>query len=246
MLMLLYLFDSLRRDFLGCYGDAGALTPQLDRFAAGATRFTQAYAAAPWSKASGAALLTGYLPRAVQMRDLPGRLPAGVPTLAERVGLAGVATVAVTANPFISNDFGLLRGFTNTVEAFQPDVLPSEHFRFHPDHFRRLAEALSVEPEQLRLARSPALHEALLDLLVPGTPTLALCWSMDTHAPFFVRGEQSFFGNPLDRVIPAADPLWLKEGVTIRDLLLLYRDMIAFNDAHFGNLVQTLKERGQW
>ncbi len=246
MLTLLYLFDSLRRDFLGCYGDAGAITPHLDQFAAGATRFTQAYAAAPWSKPSGAALLTGHLPRALAMRELLARLPDAVPTLAERLAARGTPSVAVSGNPFISHDFGLLRGFDDTVEAFRPGALAGEHFHFHANHFRRLADGLSVAPDALVLARSAALHAALLERLPASGPALALCWSMDTHAPFFVRGERSLFGNPLERVIPAADPEWLTGGVTVRDIISLYRDMIAYADARFGELVEALQARGQW
>ena len=246
MLILIYIFDSLRRDFLACYGDVGAMTPHLDRFAAHATRFTHAYAAAAWSKASGAALLTGELPRAVRMRALLDSLPAGVPTLSERLQTAGFRTVAVSANPFISHDFGLLRGFEQTVEAFRPGVLPSETALFHANHFRRLADSLSVDPSALVLARSEALHRALLDLMPTHEPTFALCWSMDTHAPFFVRGNKSYFGNPFNCVIPAADPEWLTGGLTVRDMVTLYRDMIAYNDAHFGAFVYTLQQRGQW
>ncbi|MDQ4076193.1 MAG: sulfatase-like hydrolase/transferase [Chloroflexota bacterium] len=238
--------DSLRRDFLGCYGDEGAMTPHLDRFAKEATRFTQAYAVAPWSKPSGAALLTGHIPRALRMRALLDRLPDSVPTLTEQLGNSGFRTIAVSANPFISHDFGMLRGFTETLEAFRPGVLPSETFHFHANHFRRLADGLSVAPEALVLGRSPALHRALLERLPPTGPTFALCWSMDTHAPFFVRGEQSFFGNPLDRVIPAADSEWLSGSLTVRDMVSLYRDMIAYNDLHFGALIEQLRERGQW
>ncbi|MGB0389307.1 MAG: sulfatase, partial [Ardenticatenaceae bacterium] len=246
MLILTYIFDSLRRDFLGCYGDAGTMTPHLDRFAAQATRFRHAYAAAAWSKASGAALLTGELPRAVRMRALLDSLPAEVPTLAERLQAKGFSTVAVSANPFISHDFGLLRGFEQTVEAFRPGVLPSESALFHANHFRRLADSLSVDPSALVLARSEALHSVLLDLIPTNEPTFALCWSMDTHAPFFVRGDRSYFGNPLERVIPAADPEWLTGGLSVRDIVRLYRDMIAYNDAHFGALMRILQERGQW
>ncbi len=246
MLILLYVMDSLRRDLLGCYGDAGAMTPHLDSFASAATRFTHAYAAAPWSKPSGAALLTGYLPRALGMRSLLDTLPADVPTLPERLAPEGFRSLAVSANPFVSHDFALLRGWQESVEAFRPGVLPGERFHFHANQFHRAAEGLSVAPEALVLARSSALHAALLERLPPAGNVLALCWSMDTHAPFFVRGERSLFGNPLDRVVPAADAEWLTGGLTVRDLLRLLRDMIAFNDATFGELVAALRERGQW
>lgn len=236
--------DSLRRDFLGSYGDKGAMTPYLDAFAATATRYTNAYALAPWSKASGAAMFTGELPRALRMRNLPDKLPATVPTFAEQLQRQGVTTAAITANPFISHDFGLLRGFQHTVETFRPGVLPQEQFLFHKNHFQRLAETLSVDPAALVLARSESLHRVALEYLTPNT--FLLLWSMDTHAPFFVRGEHSHFGNPLERVIPAADAEWLTHGITVRDIVALYRDMIAYNDATFGALMAQLRQRGLW
>jgi arylsulfatase A-like enzyme len=246
MLVLLYILDSLRPDFLGCYGDRGATTPHLDRFAARATRFTRAYSPAPWSKASGAAMLTGFLPRSVRVRALLDRLPADVPVLAEQVATSGFRTIAASANPFISSDFGLLRGFEHVIEGFRPGRLPGETFQFHANHFLRVADSLTVDPKALILARSPALHRAILDVLSGDEPSFVLCWSMDTHAPFFVRGERSLFGNPLDRLVPAADPEWLTSGLTTRDIISLYRDMIAFNDHHFGELVSALQARGLW
>lgn len=246
MLILLYVLDSLRRDFLGSYGDSGAHTPHLDQLAMEAVRFTTAYTAAPWSKASGAAMFTGELPRAVAMRGLLDRLPASVPTIAEQLQGEGFRTVAVSANPFISHDFDLLRGFDTTMEVFRPGVVPHAPFHFHQDHFRRLAEVLSVDPAALVLASSDTLHTAVLDNIDPAVNTFALCWSMDTHAPFFVRGDHSFFGNPLDRVIPAADPLWLTNGITARDMVSLYRDMIAYNDAQFGALREQLEAKSLW
>ncbi len=244
MLTLLYVMDSLRRDFLGAYGDRGAMTPTLDAFAATATRYTNAYALAPWSKASGAAMFTGELPRALRMRNLLDKLPTEIPTLAEQLQTQGIATAAISANPFISHDFGLLRGFERTVEAFRPGVLPQEQFLFHKNHFQRLADTLSIDPAALVLSRSESLHRAAREYLAPDT--FLLIWSMDTHAPFFVRGDRSYFGNPPDRVIPAADAEWLTHGMTVRDMVALYRDMVAYNDAAFGALIGEIQQRGLW
>jgi arylsulfatase A-like enzyme len=180
------------------------------------------------------------------MRQLLARLPDGVTTLAGHLAETGFHTVAISANPFISNDFGLLSDFGEVVEAFHPGALPGEHFRFHANHFRRLAGGLSVAPEQLVLARSAALHELLLARLPREGDSFVLLWSMDPHAPFFVRGEHSYFGNPLDRVIPAAHTEWLNDGLTVRDIISLYRDMIAYQDKQFGPLMMELQARGLW
>jgi arylsulfatase A-like enzyme len=47
---------------LGCYGDADAVTPQLDRFAREALRFTRAYSIHPCCSPSRSALVTGLYP----------------------------------------------------------------------------------------------------------------------------------------------------------------------------------------
>lgn len=246
MMILLYVMDSLRPDFLGCYGDRGAVTPHLDRLAAGSTRYEAAYTVAPWSKPAAAALLTGWLPRALGMRELLTPLPAGVPTLAERLGASGLPSLAITANPFVSTDFGLLRGFDPVVEGFRPGVLAGERERFHPNQFRRLEGALSAPPAALVLARSAALHGALLARLPADGNALALLWSMDSHAPFFLRGPHAYLGDPRPLRIPAADPEWLRDGVTLADLKRLYREMIAYNDARFGELRAALEARALW
>ena len=50
--VILIVFDTLRRDALGCYGpppDWGAIaTPTLDAFARESVRFTRAYPEAQW------------------------------------------------------------------------------------------------------------------------------------------------------------------------------------------------------
>ena len=47
---------------VGCFGDAQARTPNIDKLAAGGTRFTQWYSNAPICSASRAAILTGKYP----------------------------------------------------------------------------------------------------------------------------------------------------------------------------------------
>jgi arylsulfatase A len=107
--VVLIVADDLGWADLGCYGSKFHRTPHLDRLAAGARRFSQAYAACPVCSPTRAALLTGKHPARLGLTDwLPGRgdrpsqkmigpqLPPGLPleeiTLAERFRAAGYAT----------------------------------------------------------------------------------------------------------------------------------------------------------
>ncbi|HOZ45690.1 MAG TPA: sulfatase-like hydrolase/transferase [Candidatus Hydrogenedentes bacterium] len=86
--------DQQRRDSLGCYGNAAARTPNLDRLAGQGARFDHHYASNPVCMPSRASLLTG--------RHLPahGVIDNGIPldtreaTLAAILGHAGYDTFA--------------------------------------------------------------------------------------------------------------------------------------------------------
>src|SRR5436190_19422901 len=60
--VVIFLADDLGCHDLGCWGAADLKTPHIDVLAAGGTRFTNWYAAAPVCAPSRAALLTGRHP----------------------------------------------------------------------------------------------------------------------------------------------------------------------------------------
>jgi arylsulfatase A-like enzyme len=106
--------DTLRADHLGAYGYPRATSPAIDRFAATSTRYANAWAPAPWTLPSHAALLTGRHPYDLGIRDLRSALPDGIPTLAEILAGAGYATAAfVDSRPrgFVGSERGFARGF---------------------------------------------------------------------------------------------------------------------------------------
>ena len=88
--ILFIMFDQLRWDYLSCYGHPHLHTPNLDRLAAGGTRFERCDASAPITLPSHATILTGLFPPRHGVRDngifvLEPRFE----TLAERLRAAG-------------------------------------------------------------------------------------------------------------------------------------------------------------
>lgn len=120
--LVLILVDTLRPDFLGAYGFAGPISPNLDRLAAESLLFENCFANAPWTKPSIATLFTSLPPAVHGVTDM-GRaswsgegglmqvLPEEAVTLAELLRSAGYRTGAFVGNAFVSPRHGFSQGF---------------------------------------------------------------------------------------------------------------------------------------
>jgi choline-sulfatase len=112
--VLLIISDTTRVDRLGCYGNPAGTTPNIDKWAAEGVRFQHAYAQAPWTLPSTATLMTSLYPRVHGAGGRLNRFTAlseSATTLAELFGDAGYQTAAIINVLFLSNKFGLTRGF---------------------------------------------------------------------------------------------------------------------------------------
>lgn len=76
---------------LGCYGDAYAVTPNLDRLAAQGVRYTNAFATAPVCAPSRSAIITGMYPTTIGSMHMRSKAvpPAGVKAFTEYLRAAG-------------------------------------------------------------------------------------------------------------------------------------------------------------
>jgi arylsulfatase A-like enzyme/Flp pilus assembly protein TadD len=125
--VLLVTIDTLRPDYLHCYGYAQIETPGIDSLAAAGIRFEQAYTPVPITLPSHTVILTGTYPMMSGMHDFSGNnLNPEQATLATVLRARGYDTGAVIAAAVLDRRFGLNRGFD-----------------FYYDHFNfgRLSEA---------------------------------------------------------------------------------------------------------
>ncbi len=125
--VLLVTIDTLRPDYLHCYGYAHIETPSIDSLAAQGIRFEQAYTPVPITLPSHTVILTGTYPMMSGMHDFSGNnLNPEQATLATVLRARGYDTGAVIAAAVLDRRFGLNRGFD-----------------FYYDHFNfgRLSEA---------------------------------------------------------------------------------------------------------
>lgn len=119
-LVVLVVIDTLRADHLSPYGYAvRPTTPALERWARSATVFEHAYSSSSWTLPAFASILTGRWPSAHRAGEYSrGRnggdwsaLDDTLPTLPETLGRAGYATAAIVNNVYLSERFGVARGF---------------------------------------------------------------------------------------------------------------------------------------
>jgi arylsulfatase A-like enzyme len=110
-LIVVVLIDALRAREVGAYGYDRPTTPHIDALAKLGTRYTRAYANAPWTRPSTACLLTGLNASKHRTETETSVLPAAITTLAERLQQAGFHTAGFTANGNGGSLAGLQRGF---------------------------------------------------------------------------------------------------------------------------------------
>jgi len=122
--LLVISIDTLRPDFLSCYGHERVTSPRIDRFAAQGVRFNDVTSASPWTLPSHASLLTGLYPSSHGVKDHDRQLTRG--TLATRLKEEGYQTMAVVNTHNIGDPrFGLLRGFQSPFYVEEAEADPN-------------------------------------------------------------------------------------------------------------------------
>lgn len=145
--------DTLRRDRIGAYGHHRDTTPNIDRFAAEAVMFENAYTSAPWTLPAHTSLFTGLACEEHGVTSDLCTLGETPPTLAQLLTHAGYTSLGYSANPFVGSIYGLARGFNQFVNAHElrtdfsapadwVDATPTEHDKGGADVVRRISADL--------------------------------------------------------------------------------------------------------
>jgi arylsulfatase A-like enzyme/Flp pilus assembly protein TadD len=118
--VILITIDTLRADYLGCYGNTRIQTPSLDALAAEGTIFERAYCQVPMTPPSHASILTGTYPPTHGVRDFTSSgLRPGFPTLASILKKAGYNTAAFVSAYVLDSVWGFNQGFDFYYDRFE-------------------------------------------------------------------------------------------------------------------------------
>jgi len=111
---------SARADHLSYNGYSRKTTPNIDEFSKEAVVFDKAWTQANWCLPNIATMLTGTRPEVNKKFVLGsvGNLSPSVRTLSEILGKAGYDTVGFAGMNFLTNEYGLNKGFTSFTNIF--------------------------------------------------------------------------------------------------------------------------------
>jgi arylsulfatase A-like enzyme len=235
--IVIVVFDALRADRVGCYGNTGGLTPYIDELAARATVFRRAYAPAPWTNPSVASLLTSRFQSQHGITSFESVLAESEVTLPEILGPHRYVSGAFSANGVI----GKQRGFGQGYDEYQA-ILPPK------------AEGPRANWLPLRGEVVNRMTLRWLDGLprTPSRPLYLYVQYMETHSPYAPPEdlmERFFAGRPRPNLEEANSRFFLGNIVPIEPELAdvirtLYDAQVATTDRHVRDLFAALEQRG--
>lgn len=259
--VLLVSFDTLRADHLGVYGYPRDTSPHLDAFASEAVRYERAYAPAPWTLPSHAAMLSGLHPYALGIVNLNGAIPGDATMLAEVFGSAGYQTAAfVDSSP--RGLLGAQRGFDRGFDVYR-HAPHSEAGPYNYDARKTVEAGLAwLEARDQRRPFFLFLHTKSVHTAHNVPPT-----ELDFHAPYhtprpfrtrFLPDDRTRFRWQEDKIGGGGAYLrLLNQRIAhgqldpagfpreqVQELVDLYDGGIRFADAEFGRLLVGLEALG--
>jgi arylsulfatase A-like enzyme/Flp pilus assembly protein TadD len=220
--VLLVTIDTLRADHLGCYGDAQAHTPNINRLAAEGTRFKTVVTAAPLTLPSHCSIMTGVYPMVHGVRDNVGyRLDPSAETLAQILKRNGYATGAIVGAYVLDRSFGLGAGFD-----------------YYYDHFDAAGRE-TVNMAELKRRGSEVTDRGIAWIRrVRGRPFFAWIHFYDPHDPYDPPApfKQQFAARPYDGEIAYVDQQLGRLFAFLKDAGLWQNTIIVLTADHGESL----------
>jgi arylsulfatase A-like enzyme len=109
--IILISIDTLRADYLGCYGQTLPTSPAIDELASGSALFLTAFSQAPYTLSSHITMFTGLNPTTHQVFYPNETLNPGTQTLTQVLRSHGYYAAAFTGGTQVSSLYGFSRGF---------------------------------------------------------------------------------------------------------------------------------------
>jgi arylsulfatase A-like enzyme len=264
--VLLVVVDALRRDTLGCYGDARVKTPNIDRLAAEGVVFENHLTQVPFTWASFGSLLTGKYPRRHGLVKMaPGyRMPDNLTLAAElksgrRSDGRAMQDADWLAASFhtgtLTTESGLLRGFDqyfgamaghelvtldNTWSVFRADLLLFVFKNKLTQRFDNAIVASSAREWIRQHARQRFM--TMVHLYSTHTPYDPPQWARDMYCDKGYSGPlRAFYSEQREAIEQGRYTPTRADIQQVRDL---YYGGVSYADQMIGGLLDELRAQG--
>ncbi|MCP4877914.1 MAG: choline-sulfatase [Gammaproteobacteria bacterium] len=272
--ILVIMADQFAAPVLSTYGGKTAITPHLDKLAAGAVVFDSAYCNSPLCAPSRYVFMSGQLPSKIGAYDNAAEFPADIPTYAHYLRHSGYRTALSGKMHFCGPD--QLHGFE---ERLTTDIYPAdygwfpdwENFDKRPSWYHNMSSVTqagkTVRTNQLDFDDEVVFHaQRYLYNHVRGDDTRPFCLTVSMthpHDPYAISGEYWDRYEGIDIDMPSfeladdeQDPhsrrllhVYQKDrdqmtDQQIRDARRAYYGAVSYVDDQVGKLMQALKETG--
>ena len=183
--VLVVVIDTLRADYLKCYGYPRDTSPNIDALASEGTLFEQCYAAGSWTPPSHASMLSGQ-PVHVHRCDNT-IMDDKVPVLPEAMTKLGYRTAAFTAN---QGRFSRRQGFGRGFQRFEDDFLRVDQWFTKTVFGHLLIEPIlsrwCASGDSWRRVDGGDVNRRYLHWLDAGShhPSFAMLNYMEVHSPY--------------------------------------------------------------
>jgi arylsulfatase A-like enzyme len=233
--IVLVVLDTVRADRLSCYGYHRPTSPRIDGLCARGIRFDRASSTSTWTLPAHASIFTGLYPVEHGATQENTNLGTGPATLAEILSDHGYATLGISANPIVSREAGMARGFDRFEETWREARRGRESGGDAHPNLDAAAKLLETVPEPFFLFVN------FIEAHAPYTPPEPL------RSSFLSDGATP---ELLQAAAAVSTPSFYLEPDAVTDetfavLSDLYDGEIAHIDGLVGRLVEMLEASGQ-
>ena len=254
---------SLRRDYVGAYGEKDIETPNIDTIAAQSMRFDQAYSTSSFTFASLSSVVTGRFGSATGVVRWGTGLNEQVKTLPEIMGYYGYATGAfsIDAASGFRPEYGIQRGFQRISVIDPPRDTPDGRLETGEpgpggDSARPAVEWIGAQPTERPLfvmfhSRSAHYPFVVQEASAAEDPSgvLRALWKadLDHETPQDAPGSGGGKGatievTPIDQL---HQTMWRSGEEGPKALRQAYKESVERMDIDVGLILKAIEERGR-
>ncbi len=252
--IILLTIDTLRADWLGCYGHKRPLSPNLDRLAARSMRFTQAITGGSWTQAAFPVLMTSTY--ASMYGGCLGPLSAERPFLIGELAEQGYKTSGFSTTPLLSKTYGYDRGF-----SYFSDIIPNEKdpslrgvkggqrlLRSSFTHAIAKLFGKNLRPAKVYEPAHVLVDEVIDWMKTADSPFFTWAHFMDVHWPYHLEEEMvhpSEIAQAWEDLVHLHEVNWQGASISAAQrahYIDLYEKAIVYTDQQIGRLLDYIDD----